>query len=206
MSSPLRNAFAAMAFDEAAVRALYADEHTVRREIVGTVIASALMALLLGATAWLLGRQFPMVFSAFSPIGWFWVGAGAGLVVAVLLFAISIGLTHVLARRFGGTASIGQYLTAFVWTSVPLQLLSLAAFVLLLTPLGALAQLAVTAYTLAIQTFVVRVTYSVSWLGAIVAILIPLLVLFVLVVFFFLALAAWGIVVGLGALRQLGGL
>ncbi len=203
MSSPLTSAFQVLAFNADAVHAIYSDKSVVRRELIGTAVASILAAVCLGAALALLGKWLPNLFSAFSPAGWFRVGAGVGLVLALLAFAVSIGATHLIAQWLGGSATIGEYHAAFVWTSVPLQIISLLALFTIFVPGAAVIQLLVALYTLAVQLFVVRVTYSLPWVRAAIALIVPLAILFVLFLILLTGLAAWGLVVGVETLKPL---
>jgi hypothetical protein len=182
--------FSALKYNKEAIATILADSESKRNSYILTAVVSAVGALLIGLFASLFlfmsdARATNPVLSQYAGVIVAGVVVG-GFLLIFLSVLLSVGITHALAKLFGGVASISQYFTvwlpvyfALIIVSIPVQVLSLIPI------LGFLITLALMVYSVSVQVFAIRETYKISTGRAVWVVLIPIL----LVIAFIIAVA-----------------
>jgi hypothetical protein len=112
-------------------------------------------------------------------------GAPIAAVVAVLFFAIFVGIMHLIARAFGGRATFDQSAYVIAAIAVPFYLISAVLSLLGAIPFVGfcfgILDLVLGIYVLILQVMAVKGVHQISWGGAVVAVLVLPIVLVVCV-------------------------
>ncbi len=102
-------------------------------------------------------------------INWLFVAAiPFAMIITLLLFVLSVGVTHAVARWLGGMGNFPQLLYAFATFSAPLQILSATASIF--PYVGLLLSYLCTFYGFFLQVIATRAVHRLGWAKAIVAV------------------------------------
>ncbi len=128
-------------------------------------------------------------------------GAPIAAVLAVIFFAIFVGVVYLISRAFNGRATFDQLAYSIAAITVPVSLIAAVLSLLAAIPyIGfcfGLISLLLGIYVLVLEVIAVKAVAGIDWLGAIVSVLaMPLVVCLCVICVFVLALTALAPVIG----------
>ena len=122
-------------------------------------------------------RQMGMVMGGAAVAG---VGSFVGIITAPIFFVIGVGIFHLIAKLLGGEGQFDKYAYLIATFQAPI---SIASSVLAFVPvLGGCIGLLVSIYSIVLAYFATKVNYGLSSGRAIVVVLVPVIVLFLLAI------------------------
>ena len=175
----LANGFRQLFWNSQATHSILKEKHGFRYALILLFILSGFSTLVLfGVTVIVLSLPGPEIALSLQAMILLFITLFAG---ALLLPLLSYGVTHLMARLFGGKASFTHLLSAGVALSFALSVINMGTSILSLIPLiGPPISFAVFVYGVVVYIRVVREVYSLSNERAAGVVLIPLAVLFIL--------------------------
>lgn len=178
-SAYIANGFKQLFWNTQATRDILKEKHSFRHALILLCIMSGFSALILsGVTILVLSLPGPEIALSIQAMILLFIALFAGV---LLLPFLSYGVTHIMARLFGGKAQFTALISAGVAYSFALSIISLGVSIFSFIPIiGSLLSFAVFVYGVVVYIRIVREVYSLSNERAAGAVLIPLAVLFVL--------------------------
>ncbi len=175
----IANGFRQLFWDAQATHSILKETHGFRYALILLCILSGFSALVTFAiTVILLSLPGPELALSLPIMILLFITLFAG---ALLFSLLSYGVTHLVARLFGGKARFSALISAGVALSFALSVINLGTSLLSLIPLiGPLISFAIFVYGVIVYIRVVREVYELSNERAAGVVLIPLAVLFVL--------------------------
>jgi hypothetical protein len=146
------------------------------------------------------GQDLPNV-GLGSRLGTIVCGAPIAAVIAVIFFAIFLGIMQLIARAFGGHGTFDQLAYAIASIVVPMNLIGVVLTLLAAIPFVGLCFTAISLilgiYALVLEVMAVKGVHQITWLGAIVsAVALPLVLFACVACAAIFGLAALGPVIG----------
>jgi len=185
--SYLANGFKTLAFKKEAVAAVRDDPASFKYGLILTCVISLLFGAFVFLSTFVLSALGPSSPSLGLPL---MIGFAYAF-FAFFFILLGAGITHLLARLFGGIATVMQYYSVWLATVFAITILNIPVTLIGFIPIiGILVTFVFTIYAIFVSVFAIRETYTISTFRATMVLLIPVIVILLFVI---AALAYFGV-------------